>query len=617
LLQGGEGTDVILGDSFELPTPSEDKKFEFVDLAGLDTAASYIKTFANLLKPEKPPATGEASVETAFGLKLSGTGNDKIRAGDGNDLIIAGAGDDTDVDAGPGVDLVYGNAGQDKLLGGPGIDMIVGGPDADVIDGGTDTDFNLLIGDSVTVDLGFDLSALLKGEFKEIGWPKINIEFPDSGNDTLLGGNGIDLLIGGKGQDYLFGRQGTNIAFGDVFKRSTGRVGDIFSFALQVLNPLKSATAEVAKQVAHKVYEFFTDSQGSHDIDADQYFGGPGDDYVFGGDGDDLLWGDCKDPIPVAGVYLPVCNVPESGGRDFLVGGYGDDIIHAGPGGTEEDLDFFFGLIKIDEIGYGGPGDDTFYGGPGNDLLVSDEGTDTFYGGAGDDVLVGGPETDYFYGEEGDDLLFGQDGDDFLDGGPDNDQLFAGSGNDNLSGGDGDDILYLGGGADVIEPGTGNDRIDPADFNQDGWIDAIDIDLLSAQVRSPSPDLQFDLTNDQLVNEDDREFLVRQILGTYFGDADLNGLFDTSDFVAVFVAGEYEDSLIGNSGWAEGDWNGDGEFDTNDFVAVFQDGGYEISATVTAARRAPSPSVSSPNIAAAVDHFFLGPARRKRPAFVS
>ena len=58
------------------------------------------------------------------------------------------------------------------------------------------------------------------------------------------------------------------------------------------------------------------------------------------------------------------------------------------------------------------------------------------------------------------------------------------------------------------------------------------------------------------------------------GDANGDGRFDSSDLVAVFVAGEYEDAIPGNSTFAEGDWNGDGDFDSRDMVYVFQLGTY-------------------------------------------
>ncbi len=72
----------------------------------------------------------------------------------------------------------------------------------------------------------------------------------------------------------------------------------------------------------------------------------------------------------------------------------------------------------------------------------------------------------------------------------------------------------------------------------------------------------------------DRERLVTEILGTRFGDANLDGQFDSNDIVYIFQRGEYEDELPGNSGWSDGDWNGDGEFDSNDFVMAWQYGGY-------------------------------------------
>ena len=40
-------------------------------------------------------------------------------------------------------------------------------------------------------------------------------------------------------------------------------------------------------------------------------------------------------------------------------------------------------------------------------------------------------------------------------------------------------------------------------------------------------------------------------------------------------AGQYEDSLAGNSTWATGDWDGDLEFLSSDFVLAFQSGSYE------------------------------------------
>ena len=66
--------------------------------------------------------------------------------------------------------------------------------------------------------------------------------------------------------------------------------------------------------------------------------------------------------------------------------------------------------------------------------------------------------------------------------------------------------------------------------------------------------------------------LVQTILSTTFGDSNLDGVFDSSDLVLVFAAGQYDDGVAANSGWEEGDWNGDGEFDSQDLVFTFQFG---------------------------------------------
>jgi hypothetical protein len=58
------------------------------------------------------------------------------------------------------------------------------------------------------------------------------------------------------------------------------------------------------------------------------------------------------------------------------------------------------------------------------------------------------------------------------------------------------------------------------------------------------------------------------------GDANRDGVFNSSDLILVFQAGEYEDGITGNSTWAEGDWNGDGNFDSSDLIIAFQCGCY-------------------------------------------
>ena len=87
--------------------------------------------------------------------------------------------------------------------------------------------------------------------------------------------------------------------------------------------------------------------------------GTDGADYLYGGEGED----------DVRGLGSP--------GRQFdeLYGGYGSDVIYAGPG-----YDFL----------YGGQDDDVLHGGDGYDIL--------FIGGPGEDVLYGGDGNDYLDG---------------------------------------------------------------------------------------------------------------------------------------------------------------------------------------------------------------------------
>ena len=120
----------------------------------------------------------------------------------------------------------------------------------------------------------------------------------------------------------------------------------------------------------------------------------------------------------------------------------------------------------------------------------------------------------------------------------------------------------------------------PGDFTNDGIIDVDDIDALYVQLRSPLPDSNFDLTGDGSVNDSDRDFMIFSIVATTYGDADLDGTFNSSDFVKVFQVGEYEDAVVGNSTWSEGDWNADGDFNTSDMVLAFQSGGYSAAASV-------------------------------------
>ena len=125
------------------------------------------------------------------------------------------------------------------------------------------------------------------------------------------------------------------------------------------------------------------------------------------------------------------------------------------------------------------------------------------------------------------------------------------------------------------------------DFDNDGSLGVGDVDLLIAAMKSGSNDATFDITNDGNVDQADLAAFVEgsDKLNSYIGDSNLDGEFNSSDFVTVFAAGKYESGQ--EASWAEGDWSGDGVFDSSDFVAAFSSGGYEQGPRVAAV---PEPS---------------------------
>lgn len=128
------------------------------------------------------------------------------------------------------------------------------------------------------------------------------------------------------------------------------------------------------------------------------------------------------------------------------------------------------------------------------------------------------------------------------------------------------------------------------DFDGDGQLTAVDIDLLSDEVLTGNNSPAFDLNSDALVDQEDRRVWVDELKLTWFGDSNLDGEFNSTDFVVVFTAGEYEDDVDGNSGWASGDWNGDKDFNSTDFVSAFSAGGYEAGPRAAAVAAVPEPS---------------------------
>jgi hypothetical protein len=120
------------------------------------------------------------------------------------------------------------------------------------------------------------------------------------------------------------------------------------------------------------------------------------------------------------------------------------------------------------------------------------------------------------------------------------------------------------------------------DLNWDGVIDSLDIDMLSigllnidTSVLSNSTLIlvidMYDLNNDGIANEADRDWLVEEALGTAYGDTNLDGIVNFADYV----------TLNNNYGslwatWARGDFNGDGLIDDLDVDLLFAHWGFGL-----------------------------------------
>lgn len=98
------------------------------------------------------------------------------------------------------------------------------------------------------------------------------------------------------------------------------------------------------------------------------------------------------------------------------------------------------------------------------------------------------------------------------------------------------------------------------DFSLDFQIDGTDIDILFAEIHAMTHNAGMDLNQDMVVDRLDVDELVEQLLGTSYGDADLDGSVDSIDF-GTWSANRFMSGL----GWASGDFTGDGKVDIRDF----------------------------------------------------
>lgn len=126
------------------------------------------------------------------------------------------------------------------------------------------------------------------------------------------------------------------------------------------------------------------------------------------------------------------------------------------------------------------------------------------------------------------------------------------------------------------------------DITGNGVITAADIDQLMGAVADPTQGGKFtsavgqefyDLTGDSLLATADVDELVQDILGTQYGDHDLDGDVDGDDLA------DLQDSLgTANTSWANGNTDGDADVDGRDFLRWQQNANFTnmaVAATAT------------------------------------
>ncbi len=118
----------------------------------------------------------------------------------------------------------------------------------------------------------------------------------------------------------------------------------------------------------------------------------------------------------------------------------------------------------------------------------------------------------------------------------------------------------LTGSAELTATGTIMIESLPGDYDRNGELDCLDIDLLGSAIRAGSVDLTFDANSDGIVDAADYESWVVDLKGTVLGDANLDFVNDISDFNLWS-----ESKFTSGTGWCQGDFDGNGATDVSDF----------------------------------------------------
>jgi Ca2+-binding RTX toxin-like protein len=443
-------------------------------------------------------------------------GDDEITLGDGTNIVLGGMGADT-IDAPGGVNIILGDNGEVNVGGDVfstqldqgGDDVITAGSNNTILGGfGADT---ITLGSGTNTVLG-DNGIVRRNAADEVTQvATTDIDAATGGADAITSAGGVNIIIGGLGADLIDAAAGSNVVLGDNGVANFGHEGS---------------------------WDIFTTDFG---LGGDDVITGGADNVILGGFGADLitLGGGTNIVLGDNGVveragatgYSSVYTtdtdaatggddeITSNGGDNVLIGGLGNDLIHAAAGiniilgdngrvdadgnvyTTEEwlggDDEITGGVVEgagilalsaagageANNIILGGHGADTITLGSGTNIVLGDNGvvvrvggvatsvftsdTDASTGGddaitslGGTNIILGGVGSDRIAAPFGTNVILGDNGVVTLeDGAPvevrTTDPLLGGD--DVITGGVGDNIVLGGAGADLITGGEGND----------------------------------------------------------------------------------------------------------------------------------------------------------------
>ncbi len=108
------------------------------------------------------------------------------------------------------------------------------------------------------------------------------------------------------------------------------------------------------------------------------------------------------------------------------------------------------------------------------------------------------------------------------------------------------------------------------DFDNDGDVDADDIDLLQVEVLAGTNDPAYDLAGTLVVDVNDMDEMIHIILATEYGDASLDGQVGLDDLSALAASWDAQSGM----GWGDGDFNGDGAVNLDDLSIMAANWGW-------------------------------------------